>query len=178
MWNHSGLRGESVIVTGLADASDEELMERASRGEEAAFTALYRRRQGALYRFALRMSGNRAIAEEVVQETFLAVIRGGWEPARGPVAGWLFGIARNQTLRSIERDGRYVAAEDGEALRRALLSLPAHYREAAVLCDIEEMSYAEAARVIGCPVGTLRSRLSRARDMLAEKMRARMGCSR
>ena len=97
-----------------------------------------------------------------MQETFLAVIRGGWEPARGPVAGWLFGIARNQTLRSIERDGRYVAAEegemeaavfqgpdtfgdlsraeDGEALRRALLSLPAHYREAAVLCDIEEMS--------------------------------------
>ncbi len=187
----------------MGDASDEDLLLRMTRGDEEAFTVLYRRRQGALYRFALRMSGSASIAEEAVQETFLALIRDGgrWDRARGPVGSWLFGVARNQVLRCLDRDGRYVAseeremeaargavsgdgafedlsrAENSEALRQSLLSLPPHYREVAVMCDMQEMSYAEAAKAIGCPVGTVRSRLSRAREMLAEKMRARMGCS-
>jgi len=58
-------------------------------------------------------------------------------------------------------------------LRLAVLALPPHYREALVLCELEEMSYAEAAEVLSCAVGTVRSRLHRARAMLAEKMRGR-----
>ena len=54
-----------------------------------------------------------------------------------------------------------------------MLALPPHYREALVLCELEEMSYAEAAAALGCAVGTVRSRLHRARAMLAEKMRGR-----
>lgn len=177
--------------------TDEELLARMAGGDEEAFVTLYRRRQGAVYRFALRMTGNPGVAEEVTQETFLVLIRdaGRWDARRGTLASWLFGVARNHVLRTLERDGRYVAGDgleempsaedtlgaltrgqDVEALRGALLSLPAHYREVAVLCGIEEMSYEEAARAIGCAVGTVRSRLARARGMLAGKMRA-MRCA-
>jgi len=58
-----------------------------------------------------------------------------------------------------------------EAVRRAILSLPTHYREVVVLCELNEMDYAEAANVLGCAVGTVRSRLNRARGMLARKLR-------
>jgi RNA polymerase sigma-70 factor (ECF subfamily) len=63
------------------------------------------------------------------------------------------------------------AKEQSAALHRAILALPQHYREAVVLCDLEEMSYAEAAMAAGCSVGTMRSRLNRGRTMLAKKMR-------
>src|SRR5690606_29899899 len=63
-------------------------------------------------------------------------------------------------------------AESIEALRRAVLSLPLRYREALVLCDLQEMSYVDAAAALNCPVGTVRSRLSRARALLTEKMLA------
>ena len=59
-----------------------------------------------------------------------------------------------------------------ETVRAAVLALPAHYREVVVLCDLHEMSYQEAASVIGCAVGTVRSRLHRARALLVEKLRA------
>ena len=57
-----------------------------------------------------------------------------------------------------------------EAVRQAILSLPPHYREVVVLCNLHEMSYDQAAGIIGCPIGTVRSRLNRARAMLVEKM--------
>ena len=62
-------------------------------------------------------------------------------------------------------------AEAVERLRQAVLTLPAHYREAVTLCDLEGKSYAEAAVLLACPVGTVRSRLNRARDMLVERLR-------
>jgi RNA polymerase sigma-70 factor (ECF subfamily) len=58
-----------------------------------------------------------------------------------------------------------------DSVRQAVLALPAHYREVVVLCDLHEMSYAEAASVIGCAVGTIRSRLHRAHDLLVQKLR-------
>ena len=67
--------------------------------------------------------------------------------------------------------GELVRNETIEAVRRAVLALPAAYREAVVLCDLSEMSYAEAARAMGCPEGTVRSRLHRARALLAERLR-------
>ena len=155
-------------------------------------------RQGAVYRFALQMSGRRSVAEEVTQEVFLAVIReaGRFDASRGPVLSYLYGIARNHVLRCLERDRAYVAIEDEpesdpaavedtlgdltrgetiESVRRAVLALPAAFREVVVLCDLHEMSYADAALALDCAVGTVRSRLHRARGMLLEKLKAKKG---
>jgi RNA polymerase sigma-70 factor (ECF subfamily) len=189
-------------MTVPATPSDEELLRLILAGDEDAFTALYRRRQGGIYRFALRLSGSEVIAEDVTQEVFLVLVREAalYDPARGSLSSYLYGIARNQVLRHLERDRSYALvldepAEEGapggeqliskgdplsdltrseaiESVRQAVLALPAHYREAVVLCDLHEMSYAEAALVLGCAVGTVRSRLHRARSLLLKKLRA------
>ncbi|MGE5526027.1 MAG: RNA polymerase sigma factor, partial [Rhodospirillaceae bacterium] len=145
--------------------SDAELLSRAGAGDEGAFTDLYRRRQAGLYRFAFQMSGSGVVAEDVVQEVFLALIRGTarYDAARGSVAAFLYGIARKQVLKALERDARTESAEGSdfaapadvagdversrtvEAVREAVLALPVHYREVVVLCDVHGMEYAEAA---------------------------------
>jgi RNA polymerase sigma-70 factor (ECF subfamily) len=177
--------------------TDEELLLRMRSGDEQAFGSLYRRRQAAIYRFALHMSGSAAAAEDVIQEVFLALIRDdcGYDPERGTLSGYLFGIARKLVLRQLERRRTDVALDtDGDdsvlpemtasadqltgltrkegiaALRRAVQTLPPRYREVVVLCDLEEVDYAEAAFVLGCPIGTVRSRLHRARALLLEKL--------
>ena len=181
---------------------DTELLRLVSAGDEEAFVTLYRRRQGGIYRFALQMSGSEAVAEDVTQEVFMALVREAknYDPAKGSLSGYLYGIARNHVLRSLERDRSHVqfvddAEENGapvserliaqddplgdfarsemlERLRLAILALPAHYREVVVLCELHEMNYTEAAAVLGCAVGTVRSRLHRARALLIEKLRA------
>jgi len=177
--------------------TDHDLFERLRAGQEQAFVALYQRRQPSLYRFALQMSGSAHVAEDVTQEVFLALLRGecGYDPERGSLVAYLFGIARKLLLRQFERrraDAPMEAADEGrlaepadasdplqeltareriEALRRAVTSLPRRYREVVVLCDLEEVDYAEAAVALGCPIGTVRSRLHRARMLLAGKLR-------
>ncbi len=187
------------VPTNLADDG---LLRLIASGNEQAFTALYRRRQGAVYRFALHMSGSPSLAEEVTQEVFLMLLRdrSGYDPARGPLASYLYGVARNLLLRRMAEDRSHIqigeeADEEGRtpeqliahsevesdlarnqavrSLRRAILALPAGYREAVVLCDLHEVSYAEAARVLGCAVGTVRSRLHRARALLAQRLAAK-----
>lgn len=190
-------------MAGSQVQTDAELLRLMLRGDEEAFTALYRRRQGGVYRFALQMSGSEALAEDVVQEVFMVLMRDGrnFDPTRGSLAAYLYGIARNHVLRAFERERSFVPldtdADDAndaphenlvahfdplgdltrgemvEKLRQAVLALPAHYREALVLCELHELSYADAAGALGCAVGTVRSRLHRARAMLAEKMRGR-----
>jgi RNA polymerase sigma-70 factor (ECF subfamily) len=177
--------------------TDDDLFFRLRNGDEQAFVALYRRRQGALYRFALHMCGSPSAAEDVTQEVFLALLRGecGYDRERGTLSGYLFGIARKLVLRNLERGRGDVALEgDGddavprelavtddplagltrhetiEALRRAVHALPRRYREVVVLCDLEELDYADAAVALGCPIGTVRSRLHRARALLLEKL--------
>ena len=172
-------------------ATDQELLEQALEGAEDAFTALYRRRQGGIYRFALQMTGSTAVAEDVTQETFLALILHGnrYDGARGTVAAFLYGIARNLVLRRLDRRGGaemevtedYAGPEDLledltrresiEQVRQAVLSLPPIFREAVVLCDLQDSSYEEAAVALECPVGTVRSRLNRARALLVRKLR-------
>lgn len=182
--------------------TDEELLRRVMAGDEEAFVTLYRRRQGGVYRFALRMSGSESVAEDVTQEVFIALMRKPdlYDAGRGALSTWLYGIARNQVLRRISRDRPYVAMSDGEddgdspvydclvasdnplsdltrgemidSVRQAVLALPEHYREVVVLCELHEMNYAEAAQVIGCPIGTVRSRLNRARALLVEKLKS------
>jgi RNA polymerase sigma-70 factor (ECF subfamily) len=175
--------------------SDDALLHLAAGGDEEAFTALYRRRQAGIYRFALHMSGSVGLAEEVTQEVFITLVRNmrGFNPARGTVQQYLYGIARNYVLRGLERDGNYVAldeeaedllrsdtcllgdltkSETVDNVRRAVLSLPPAYREAVVLCDLQELSYAEAASILDLPIGTVRSKLSRGRALLIDKLSA------
>lgn len=179
----------------LADA---DLLARIQAGCEASFTALYRRHRPALFRFACAMTGGAASADEIVQEVFLSLLRqpSAWKPDRGPLDAFLHGIARNWIRRAAERESRYVptldrdaiepaagaldglvSGESADLLRKAVLSLPELYREALVLCDLEELSYEEASRRIGCPVGTVRSRLSRARALVASKLKSQIGCA-
>ena len=170
---------------------EEEQLKQALEGDEEAFTLLYRRRQAGIYRFALQMSGSHSVAEDVTQEVFLTLIRDGarYNPRRASLAAYLYGIARNLVLRCLERRkpadldaagavrspsdpaGELERDENIRAVREAVLALPAHYREVAVLCDLHEMAYEEAATALGCAVGTVRSRLHRARGLLAEKLR-------
>ena len=182
-----------------ADQSDDGILaQRIAAGEEAAFVELYRRRSRGVYRFAYQMSGSAAVAEEVVQDVFLALMRdaGRFEPARGSFLSYLYGIARNHVLRQQRRRPlvaldarpdiveRLTAPDDPLAdavredtvatVRRAVQSLPPHYREAILLCDIEGLDYRDAALVIECPIGTIRSRLARARALLADKLRERL----
>jgi RNA polymerase sigma-70 factor (ECF subfamily) len=183
-------------MTGIHEESDDELLLRMRCGDEQAFVALYRRRQGGIYRFSLHMTGSAAFAEDVTQEVFLALICEdcGYDPERGTLSGYLFGIARKLSLRRLETlraditldpEGdsapvEFSVIEDPvldltrkegiEALRRAVQALPRRYREVVVLCDLEELDYTEAAAVLGCPIGTVRSRLHRARALLLEKL--------
>lgn len=183
-------------MQGTKHSSDTDLLLAMRAGDEQAFAALYRARHAGIFRFALQMCGSPALAEDVTQEVFLVLIREthAFDPARGSLTGFLYGIARNQLLRRMQRERFYAplepeAEENGpvleiagpleqmarnqtiEAVRRAVLSLPERYREVVVLCDLEEMSYAETAEVLNCAVGTVRSRLHRARALLSEKLR-------
>jgi RNA polymerase sigma-70 factor (ECF subfamily) len=189
-------------MTARTNPGDEELLRQMMAGDEQAFVTLYRRRQGDIYRYTLHMSGSAALAEEVTQEVFVALIRepAQYDAARGPLSAYLYGIARNRVLQRLEQDRNYVPLEEEgldrasppdtgyqdpvlremlrretvEAVRRAVLALPPNYREVVVLCDLQEMSYEEAARLLTCAVGTVRSRLHRARALLATKLRARL----
>ena len=182
------------------DLTDGELFQSMLAGEAEALTALYRRRQGGIYRFAVQMCGSQALAEDVTQEVFMVLIRDGqtFDPTRGSLNAFLMGIARNLLLRRLQRERFYVPMEDDEAdeattqvsfptvggpledlsrietinsVRLAVLALPERYREVVVLCDLQEMSYVEAAEVLSCAVGTVRSRLHRARALLIDKLR-------
>jgi RNA polymerase sigma-70 factor (ECF subfamily) len=185
-----------MTLAELERADDAELVAAVADGDAAAFAALFRRRQGNVYRFALHMTGSPAAADDVTQEVFLAVIRDAsrYEHGRATVAAWLCGIARNHARRGRARDStltplsetdaaparvpavevdlvaELARRERVEAVRRAVLRLPFKCREVVVLCDLQEMSYAEAAGALGCAVGTIRSRLHRARTLLAEKL--------
>ena len=181
-----------------AQLPDGVLLRRAAKGDEEAFTALYRRHQAALYRFAMRMTGSAWSAEEIVQEVFLTLIRdpARYDPKRGAFPAFLFGVTRNRILKHLERGPREVALDDGnedagvspllqdthtpavwaehrermDRVRAAVLELPADFREVVVLCELEELSYEEAAERIGCPIGTIRSRLHRGRALLLAKL--------
>jgi RNA polymerase sigma-70 factor (ECF subfamily) len=172
--------------------SDEELIAGVAAGDREAFAALYRQRRPDVFRFALHMTGSPSAAEDVAQEVFLAVIREAarYTPGRSGLVPWLLGIARNHALRRItERrhdplpepghepgidadpaDG-IARGQDIAALRETLRTLPVVFREAVVLCDLQELSYQDAADAAGCAVGTIRSRLHRGRALLAAALR-------
>jgi RNA polymerase sigma-70 factor, ECF subfamily len=117
-----------------------------------------------------------------------------FDAERGSAVAWLCGITRNLVRRRLERE-RFLQplpenvetlvtfaevpdpaddlarAERIRCLRRGVMSLPVRYREVVLLCDLQELSYSDAAAVLKCAVGTVRSRLHRGRALLAEKLR-------
>ena len=178
---------------------DDVLLRRAAKGDEEAFTLLYRRHQAAMYRFALRMTGNTWSAEEIVQDVFMTLMRAPkkYDATRGALGAFLYGVTRNRVMKHLERLPREISLEirneDGtgtgivlqdastpamwvekrerrQQVRAAVLELPVEFREAVVLCELEEMSYEEAAQMAGCPIGTIRSRLHRGRALLMAKL--------
>ena len=179
-------------------AEDAQLVARLKRGDGAAARGLYERHGNALLRFGMAMSDCRQTAEDVVHDTFLELLRqpSRFDPARGSVQGYLFGIARHQLSRvarvsmreadttagaPLGSDDAGAASEEdtGEVLdrarnielvRAAVYDLPRVHREVIALCDLEELPYATVASILGCPIGTVRSRLSRARALLATRL--------
>jgi RNA polymerase sigma-70 factor (ECF subfamily) len=175
------------------DASDADLLRRVRGGSPAALQPLYRRHGGAVYRFALVWSGSLAIAADVTQDVFVHLLThpGDFDPARGRLPAYLCGIARNFVRRQLalpvhdplpEDDDdeasvtlavddapleRLLRHADRERVRRAIALLPPPYREALILVELHDCSYAEAAAQCGCALGTIRSRLARARALLA-----------
>lgn len=171
---------------GLNDRVDVRLLAEIVAGVEQSFVELYRRRHNDVYRFALAMAKSRSFAQDVTQEVFLNVLEnaGRFDSAKGTVRAWLFGCARHVTLDwlrlerrwtddmpadvgALDSDERLLADQRVERLHAAIARLPVEYREALVLFELQELSYAETATVLDCPIGTVRSRLHRGRVLLA-----------
>ncbi len=182
-------------------AADETLaVKRMRAGDAEAFSRIYRTNQAALYRFAYQMSGDERLAEEVVHDVFLALLRSDvlFDATRGTLQNFLFGVTRNHVRRRLfaghevafddldeeqyetagdcDTLGDLTRRETIESVRQAILALPANYRETVVLCELQEMSYEDAAKAIGCAVGTVRSRLHRGRALLVEKLKVTLRC--
>ncbi|MFC5862849.1 RNA polymerase sigma factor [Acidicapsa dinghuensis] len=193
MWNWLGSRQLR------AETSDAELHRAALAGSTDAMAALYRRHGGLIYRFTLRMSCDATVAEEITQEVFLALLSQPerFDPERAALPTWLCGIARRQLWKHYEKTGRQSLADDDEelvepaadddspvelllrseavaAVQSAINTLPAELREVIVLCALEEMSYEQTAEAMAVPVGTVRSRLHRAKLRLARALRSDM----
>jgi RNA polymerase sigma-70 factor, ECF subfamily len=165
-----------------------DLVQAAKRGDEQAFLALYGRHRTALFRFVCRLSRSVAVAEDVTQECFLALVeRAEFKADRGPLQAYLFGMARNlvfRRLRISEREaeeeveaaapadtlGGILASERAALVAAAVAALPALQREAIVLFEYEELSLEEIAGITGVEVGAVKARLHRARESLRKRL--------
>jgi RNA polymerase sigma-70 factor (ECF subfamily) len=197
-WNFPGAAPAIGTDANMPEPSirDGDLLRRFRDGDREAFTLIYRAHQSAVFRFAMFMTGDHTKAAEVTQDVFVWLIHhaGNFDPARGELAAFLAGVTRKflqkrrgEELRWVQldesmlteptgwREGEDRGAQDADVLRGAILALPEKYREVVVRCDLEEKSYEEAAAVIGCAVGTVRSRLHRARGLLARKLETQTG---
>jgi RNA polymerase sigma-70 factor (ECF subfamily) len=156
----------------------------ARQGSERAFLAIYHRHRSPVFRFAWRLTGSQAAAEDVTQECFLTLMRGAaFDGDRGGLRAYLFGIARNLALRrlrifeheaeeaaeataAVDVLGDLLEAERSELVAGAMQQLPMLQREAIVLFTFEELSLDEIAKITGADVGAVKSRLHRARESL------------
>jgi RNA polymerase sigma-70 factor (ECF subfamily) len=190
--------------------SGAQLAERLKRKDEHAFLQLYDLHHRAVYRFLMHLTGSIAVAEELTQDVFVAILDamctgtiGQFDPQKGTWEGYLLGIARNLARAERRRANRVISLDciletpewnlllkrlcenvdlgdvenllvtrsELEALHRAILELPEHYREALVLCSLQDKSYRDAAAILQCSEGTVASRMNRAKTILAAKLR-------
>jgi RNA polymerase sigma factor (sigma-70 family) len=175
---------------------DSDHMARLAAGDVTAVRELYQRHGRALLRFSSAMCRSRQAAEDMVHDTFVALLREPirFDPAQGTVFGYLCGVLRHRVSRHFRHEKRLVALDTDDesgpqhastndcpvekiargemtlAFRRAILELPLQHREIIALCDLEELPYATVANILACPVGTVRSRLYRARALLTLRL--------
>lgn len=186
---------------------DEALIERVARHDADAFTVLYRRYERPVFAVLLRLGGQRALAEEWLQEAFTRVwlAAGSHDAARGRVKPWIYAIALNTARSDLARkrhraphvslDAAGIDLPDAKgnepslaarldeerhasALASALVELPDYLREVVVLRCSRELSFAEIAQVTGAPQGTLKSRFHRAMLALRARLTSREGGGR
>jgi len=178
-----------------AQFDDQTLLAAFVAGDHEAFSTLYKRHSRAVFHFAFYMAGDAAQADELTQQVFVWLIHNpaAFDPTRGALAAFLGGVARKFLRHQQRSENRWSPLEDAlltlqsityartplllaEAaiglvqLREAIALLPIRYREVVVLCDLQEKQYAEAARILDCSIGTVRSRLHRGRNLLARKL--------
>ncbi|MCP2271562.1 RNA polymerase sigma factor [Actinokineospora diospyrosa] len=161
-------------------------------GDQDALRGLYDRHSGGIFRLLRRLTANAGVAEEILQETWLAV----WQSAgsfRGEASAraWLYGVARRQAHNRLRKatpvetdldeaaeladqapgvEDRVLAGVEREALATAVAELPEHLREVLVLVLVEDLSYPEVSAALDIPVGTVKSRMSHARRRLAGRL--------
>ena len=158
-------------------------------GDSDAFESLVRAHADAVYGHCLRFFGERTAAEDATQEVFLKVLRqAGSYDGRAAFSTWLYRLTRNTCLDAARAAGRrpvtaelsqlpdpagvdpMAARDDADVLRRAMAELPPGERDAISAVGLYEMTYAEAAEVLGVAVGTVKSRVFRARRALVEAL--------
>jgi RNA polymerase sigma-70 factor (ECF subfamily) len=165
-----------------------DLFSAARHGKETAFLQIFDEHHSALFRFAYRMTGSIADAEDIVQESFLALLRPtcSYDPKRASLRTYLFGAVRNQSLKRERRAGlsggdaphdqspetELLRAELRDVVARAVMQLPETQREVLILAHYEQMPLAEIAQVTALEVGAVKSRLQRARASLKELLAA------
>ncbi|RCV52802.1 RNA polymerase sigma factor [Marinitenerispora sediminis] len=172
--------------------TDDDLLAAVAAGDQDALRALYDGHAAAMLRLLRRLTSDRGVAEEILQETWLAVWRSA-DRFRGEasVRGWLLGVARRQAHNRLRRseppaidvaeapepadlgadvEARVLAAAGHDEIMAAIRELPPRLREVVVLALVEELPYRDVAEVLGVPVGTVKSRMSGARARLARSL--------
>jgi RNA polymerase sigma-70 factor (ECF subfamily) len=168
--------------------TDARLLQAARGGDERSFLAIYHRHRTPLFRFAWRLTGSVAAAEDVIQECFLALLNGAaFNTDQGSLRAYLFGITRNLALKQLRISDResddlehaeaaldplasLLSAEQSEVVARAVALLPALQREALILFEYEDLSLEEIAAVAETEIGTVKARLHRARETLRRRL--------
>jgi RNA polymerase sigma-70 factor (ECF subfamily) len=170
--------------TDQIDQADRSMLQQVAAGEEKALTVLYEKYGQRLYAYAYRLTGDAAQAEDLLQDTLVVV----WQSAgrfrgEGRVIAWLLGIVHHQALKSMRHRPQPLTADmeeklsstsplpeevvqtsdQAERVRKAIKTLSSEHREVLELIFFQKLSYEEAARVINCPVGTVKSRINHAR---------------
>ena len=186
--------------TGSSDLSDVDILAEVTAGDIDAYGKIVARYRGRLYNFVFRFVGDRETAEDIVQETFLRAFRKRKEyRAIANFSTWLFTIAGNLAKSELRRRKRWrlfslhrdeesdtgmelpdesfrpdKIAESSLAdvqIQEAIVSLPENYRQVILLRGVEGMSYQEISEIVKCPVGTVKSRVNRARLKLQQKLK-------
>jgi RNA polymerase sigma factor (sigma-70 family) len=192
---HAVLRFLRTVAAGPADATDRQLLERfAAHRDGDAFAALLRRHGPMVLGVCRRVLNDPHDAEDAFQVTFLVLARKASALSRPELLGnWLFGVARRTALRARAAAAARRAVELSEVhdvptpdpltdllwrdlrpvLDAEIDGLPVRYRAPFVLCYLEGLTYEEAARRLGCPLGTLSTRLTRARERLRVRLTRR-----
>ena len=151
---------------------------------DADFQVVFDSHKEAVHRFAWRMCGSAAAAEDITQDTFVVFLRRPerFDPARGTLRSFLLGVARNLALKHWRKEHRFAPLDDdavvvaalldfdrgdiGDIVGRAVRALPPLQREVVILAEYEDLSLADIARAVDADVGTVKSRLHRARENL------------